>query len=159
VPTLLPTSAPSPLPTTYDTVAMRVLMVADVASTNDITEAILAQALVGKFAGADASSSSTIRNLDVIVVGTGSPTSNGHGNGPATNDAGGNVNIGTLSYAQSISSRTSEGAIFISTAEPLVQPDTTLKQSRLRNTHSPSARAPLQMSTDVLRSSRISNTC
>ena len=43
-------------------------MVAAVASTSDITEAILAQALVGKLAGADASDSSTIRSVEVVAA-------------------------------------------------------------------------------------------
>jgi hypothetical protein len=47
---------------------MKVVMVAAVASTSDITELILAQALVGKLAGADASDSSTIRSVEVIAT-------------------------------------------------------------------------------------------
>jgi hypothetical protein len=50
-------------------VAIEVTLAADVASTSDITEAILAQALVGKLGGADASDSSTIRSVNVVAVG------------------------------------------------------------------------------------------
>jgi hypothetical protein len=86
---------------------MRVLMVADVSSTGDITEGILAQALVGKLAGADASSSSTIRNLQVTVVGIGSSSTSGSGNsdGPASIDDGSSANFGTLSNVQGIISK------------------------------------------------------
>ena len=47
---------------------MKVVMVAEVASTSDITEAILAKALVGKLAGADASDASSIRSVHVVAV-------------------------------------------------------------------------------------------
>lgn len=85
-------------------------MVADVASTSDITEAFLAQALSGKLAGADTSDSSTIRNMEVTVVSSG-PGSSGNA-GQANDNDGGVGSSYTLDYsnhANSASSRLQNG--------------------------------------------------
>jgi hypothetical protein len=79
---------------------MKVVVVADVASTNDISESILAQALVGKLAGADASESSTIRNTEVVVVSS-SPGNSGN-NGQASDDAGSSETLEVSSNSISI---------------------------------------------------------
>ena len=103
LPSLVPSPEPSPLPTTYDTVTMQVLMVAQVSSSNDVTEAVLEVALVDKLAGAAASTSSTIRNTIVESVGSSLGDSS---NGPTSNnDSRSSNSLGIVSNADGISSR------------------------------------------------------